>query len=70
MPSANKKMSEKKSPKIKTIKNRRNYLSGLKFADGMKMVCTTCKAYEEKLRLMPGANLTFVTGSTIIAHQL
>ena len=30
----------------------------------MKMVCTTCKTHEEKLRLMPGANLTFVTGST------
>ena len=30
----------------------------------MKMVCITCKAHEEKLRLMPGANLTFVTEST------
>ena len=30
----------------------------------MKMVCTTRKAQEEKLRLMPSANLTFVTGST------
>ena len=30
----------------------------------MKMVCTTWKAHEEKLRLMPSANLTFVIGST------
>ena len=28
------------------------------------MVCTTRKAQEKKLRLMPSANLTFVTGST------
>ena len=30
----------------------------------MKMVWTTCKVHEEKFRLMPGVNLTFVTGST------
>ena len=35
----------------------------LKFVDGMEMVCTTCKAHEEKLRLMPSATLTFVTGT-------
>ena len=57
-------MSDKKSPKIKTIKKWRESFKWLKFIDGMKMVCTTCKAHEDKLRLMPGANLTFVTGST------
>ena len=57
-------MSEKKPPKIKTIKKWKESFKWLKFVDGMKMVCITCKAHEEKLRLMPGANLTFVTGST------
>ena len=57
-------MSEKKPPKIKTIKKWKESFKWLKFVDSMKMVCTTCKAHEEKLRLMPGANLTFVTGST------
>ena len=57
-------MSEKKPPKIKTIKNWKESFKWLKFVDGMKMVCTTCEANAEKLRLMPSANLAFVTGST------
>ena len=57
-------MPEKKPPKIKTIKKWKEYFKWLKFVDGMKMVCTTCTAHEEKLRLMPDVNLTFVTGST------
>ena len=64
MPSAVKKMPEKKPPKIKTIKKWKEYFKWLKFVDGMKMVCTTCTAHEEKLRLMPDVNLTFVKGST------
>ena len=36
----------------------------LDFLDGMKMVYKSCKSQEEKLRLIPGANLTFVTVST------
>ena len=56
-------MPEKRPPKIKTIKKWKESFKWLKFVDGMKMVCTF-KAHEEKLRLMPDANLTFVTGST------
>ena len=36
----------------------------LDFLDGMKMACKSCKSQEDKLRLMPHANLTFVTWST------
>ena len=35
----------------------------LDFLDGMKMVCKSCKSQEEKLQLMPGANLMFMTDS-------
>ena len=57
-------MSEKKVPKINTIRKWKAMFPWLDFLDGMKMVCKSCKSQEEKLRLMPGANLTFVTGST------
>ena len=36
----------------------------LDFLDEMEMVCESWKLQEEKLRLMPGANLTFMSGST------
>ena len=62
LPSADKCL--KKATKNKTIKKWKESFKSLKFIDSMKMVCTTCKAHEEKLRLTPGANLTFVTGST------
>ena len=57
-------MSEKKVPKINTIRKWKAMFPWLDFLDGMKMVCKSCKSQEEKLRSMPGANLTFVTGST------
>ena len=57
-------MSEKKVPKINTIRKWKAMFPWLDFLDGMKMVCKSCKSQEEKLQLMPSANLTFMTGST------
>ena len=57
-------MSEKKVPKINIIRKWKAVFPWLDFLDGMKIVCKFCKSQEEKLRLMPGANLTFVTRST------
>ena len=38
-----------------------------------KVICTVCTSQEEKLKLMPRANLTFVTGkfklSTLKEHE-
>ena len=55
-------MSGKKVPKINTRKWKAMF-PWLDFLDGMKMVCKSCKS-QEKLQLVPGVNLTFVTGST------
>ena len=54
----------KKVPKINTIRKWKAMFPWLDFLDGMKMVCKSCKSQEEKLQLIPGANLTFVTWST------
>ena len=39
-------------------------VSFARFSGWNKMVCKPCNSQEEKLWLIPGANLTFVTGST------
>ena len=57
-------MSEKKPPRTKTIEKWKELYPWLKFTNDMKMICTSCKSQEEKLKLMPSANLTFVNGST------
>ena len=31
--------------------------------DDRKMICTICKSQEEKLKLMPHTNMTFINGS-------
>ena len=54
----------KKVPKINRIRKWKAMFPWLNFLDGMKIVCKSCKLQEETLRLMPGANLMFVTGST------
>ena len=54
-------------PKDKTLKKWQDKYSWLKIVnvnDKKKMICTVCTSQEEKLKLMPRANLTFVNGST------
>ena len=57
-------MLEKKVAKVNIIRKWKAMFPWLDFVDGMKMVSKSCKSQEEKLQLMPGANLTFMTGST------
>ena len=40
-------MSEKKVPKINTIRKWKAMFPWLDFLDGMKMVCKSCKSQEE-----------------------
>ena len=57
----------KKTPKESTIKKWKEKFSWLEIVDsseGTKMICNVCRSQEEKLKLMPRVNLTFVTGST------
>ena len=53
-------------PKDKTLQKWKEKFSWLQIVNvdaTKKMICTICTSQEEKLKLMPHANLTFVNGS-------
>ena len=54
----------KKVPKDSTISKCKEKQKLVTDSDGeRKMICTICKSQEEKLKLMPRANMTFIDGS-------
>ena len=57
-------MAEKKLPKDTTIKKWKESFSWLQITETKKLVCVICSSQEEKIKLMPRVNLTFVTGGT------
>ena len=57
-------MAEKKLPKNTTIKKWKESFSWLRITETKKLVCVICSSQEEKIKLMPRVNLTFVTGGT------
>ena len=59
-------MLNKSIPTETTLRKWKSRFSWLKIIDvgGKKMICKVCISQEEKLKLMPSANLTFINGST------
>ena len=58
---------EQKIPKETTLnkwKAKYSWLKILTLGQKKKMICTVCTSQEEKLKVMPHVNLTFVTGTT------
>ena len=67
---------EQKIPKETTFnkwKVKYSWLKTLTLGQKKKVICTVCTSQEEKLKLMPRVNLTFVTGkfklSTLNEHE-
>ena len=48
----------------KKWKDRFSWLKIIDVGGKKKMICKVCISQEEKLKLMPSANLTFINGST------
>ena len=62
-------MSNKSIPKETTLRKCKDQFSWLKIIDvggEKKMICKVFTSQEEKLKLMPNTNLTFIKGSTNI----
>ena len=66
-------MSNKSIPKETTLskcKDRFNLLKIIDVGGEKKMICKVLTSQEEKLKLMPKANLTFIKGSTKLQKVL
>ena len=66
-------MSNKSIPKETTLSKCKDRFSLLKITDvggEKKMICKVLTSQEEKLKLMPKANLTFIKGSTKLQKVL
>ena len=65
-------MSNKSIPNETTLSKCKDRFSLLKIIDGgeKKMICKVLTSQEEKLKLMPKANLTFIKGSTKLQKVL
>ena len=66
-------MSNKSIPKETALRKCKDWFSWLKIIDvggEKKMICKVFTSQEEKLKLMPNANLTFIKGSTNIKKVL
>ena len=66
-------MSNKSIPKETTLNKCKNWFSLLKIIDvgsEKKMICKVFTSQEEKLKLMPNTNLTFIKGSTKLQKVL